>query len=82
MELYFDEVFGKPRYRHPRSSSTRAFQSDQYFTEEREDGDEAMEVNNSKKAEANALVAKYVSEQLEKVKIGDSPLDIKDEIET
>ena len=41
-----------------------------------------MEVDNSKKAEVDALVAKYVSEQLEKVKIGDSPLDIKDEIET
>lgn len=82
MELYFDEVFGKPKYRHPRSSSTRAFQSGRYFAEEREDDEKAMEADSSKKAEADALLAKYVSEQLEKVRIGGSPLDIKDEIET
>lgn len=82
MQHYFDEVFGKPKYRHPRLSSTRAFQSDRYFAEEGQDEEKAVEADSSKKAEADALLANYISEQLEKVKIGDSALDIKDEIET
>ncbi|KAI8711978.1 Glyco-hydro-63 domain-containing protein [Fusarium sp. LHS14.1] len=68
MQHYFDEVFGKPKYRHPRLSSTRAFR-DRDFAEEEEDEKKAVEADSSKKAEADALMAKYVSEQLEKVKI-------------
>lgn len=65
-----------------RASSSRSITAARaLWDEEKPDGEDGQETD-AERAEADAHIIKFVSEKLEKVKIGDPSEDLEDEIET
>ncbi|KAH8729975.1 Six-hairpin glycosidase-like protein [Ilyonectria robusta] len=75
LALYFDDIFARS------GSSSRSITARALGDEEKPDGGDGQETD-AERAEADAHIIKFVSEKLEKVKIGDPSEDLEDEIET
>lgn len=79
---YFDDILARFGERHMRASSSRSITiAPALGDEEKADGVDGQGID-AERAEADAHIIKFVSEQLEKVKVGDPSEDLEDEIET
>jgi 3'-phosphoadenosine 5'-phosphosulfate (PAPS) 3'-phosphatase len=81
LSLYFDETFTRFIERHIRATSSRSICIAQVLGDRENRKAASEESDDVGTTEADAHLQKFISEQLEKVKIGDPLGDLEDEIE-